>query len=120
MLKERQVVEISWEKAGTVVTGHLLRIQKVRYADNVGIKYLVKSPEGKLVTFKGASKLDVFLTKADLGKDIEVTFLGNDAKEPKPGMSPAKLFRVAVDEESKPVAADDPDDTGITDDDIPF
>ena len=120
MLKERELTEISWEKPGTKVTGHLLRIQKVRYSDNVGIKYLVRSDAGKLITFKGAAKLDVFLTTADIGRLIEVTFIGNDvSREPKPGMSPAKLFRVAVDEESEKIAADF-DEATITDADIPF
>jgi hypothetical protein len=121
MLKERQLEEVTWDKPGTSVHGTLLRVQKVKYSDGVGTKYLLKNTDGKLVSFKGATKLDLFLHYGDVGKLIEVVYVGQDAtRETKPGMSPAKIFRVAVDEESGPGTPPTDDSPLITDDDIPF
>lgn len=118
-LTERKLSEITWDKPGDCAEGRLLRVQKVKYSDGVGTKYLIGDGQGKLFTFPGAAKLDVFLMRADVGKIIRVEYLGKETKEPKPGFSPAKLFCVSVDESS----AQRIEDGGaplITDDDIPF
>jgi hypothetical protein len=113
-LKERVLTEIKWDKPGTVVLGRLLRVNKVKYDDGPGLKYLVRDSNGKLVTFAGTTQINMLLTSDDLGKLLEVCFVGADStREPRPGYSAAKVFRVSVDEESK-------DPATITDEDIPF
>jgi hypothetical protein len=120
-LKERQLEEVTFDRPGTTVTGQLLRVQKIAYRDGgTGLKYLVKAPDGVLKTFYGSARLDARLHSSDMGKLIEVTFVGlDDTKEAQPGFNQPKIFRVAVDEESKTVATD-LDPATITDDDIPF
>ena len=113
MLKERLLHEVKWEKPGDVVLGRLLRVAKVQYSDGPGMKYLVREGNGRLISFPGTTRINMLLTSDDLGKLIEVRFDGTDSREPKPGFSPTKIFRVSVDEESKDPAV-------ITDEDIPF
>lgn len=119
--KQRQLIELLWEKPGTVVEGRLLRAQTVKYSDGIGMKYLVRDGNGKLVSFKGSARLDTLLQTSDVGKLIRVKFVGLDStREPKPGYSAPKVFDVEVDDESQealPLADGSP---AITDDDIPF
>jgi hypothetical protein len=112
-LRERQLHEVKWNEKGTTVLGRLLRAQKVAYNDGPGMKYLVREPNGRLVSFPGTTRINMLLTGDDLGKLIEVAYVGDDSADPRPGMSRAKIFRVSVDEESKDPAV-------ITDEDIPF
>lgn len=118
---QRQLFEVIWDKPGTVIEGRLLRAQLVKYADGNGMKYLLRDGHGKLFTFKGSAKLDVLLQTSDIGKLIQVKFVGIDStREPKPGFSPAKVFEVAVDDESAEAGHTDDGAPCITDDDIPF
>jgi len=113
MLRERELEEVKWDSKGDVVLGRLLRAVKVQYDDGPGMKYLVRKPDGRLVTFPGTTRINMLLTGDDLGKLIEVAYIGEDTREPRPGFNRAKVFRVSVDEESKDPAV-------ITDEDIPF
>jgi hypothetical protein len=120
-LVERQLEEIVWEKPGTKILGHLIRAQKVKYSDGSGIVYLMrKAKSGVVFQFKGTTKLNNLIHSGDMGKLMEITFVGTDGRETRAGMSPAKMFRVAVDDEDKIAVTDQFADAGITDDDIPF
>jgi hypothetical protein len=114
---ERQLEEVKFEKPGTIVEGRLLRAQMVKFDDGNAIKYILRSRAGKLVTFMGTTKINLCLHTDDIGKIIQVEYIGQDAtRELRPGMSAAKLFRIAVDDASGKSA----DPATITDDDIPF
>jgi hypothetical protein len=115
-MTERKLKEIDWAP-GLIVEGRLIRAAKVKYSDGVGMRYLLKGRDGALLSFKGSTRLDMLLGVEDVGKMVEITYVGLDAtRELKAGMSAPKVFRVAVDETSAlPVSAGT-----ITDDDIPF
>ena len=119
MLTERKLEVIAWDTPGTIVEGRLLKMDKVKYDDGVGVKYVVRARDGKIHAFRGATQLDMCLHVGDVGKIIEITYQGTDAtKEVRPGFNAPKLFIVRVDDSSLPPAAGG--DQGITDDDIPF
>jgi hypothetical protein len=125
-MKERKLNEIEFQTPGEQVEGRLVQARPIRYKDGgVNIDYLVKRPDGVVVSFRGASMLNKLIFPDDVGCVVRITYRGVDGKPVAENMSPKKIFEVQVDEDSKPKATPAPkqvatDGTEITDEDIPF
>lgn len=125
MLKERVIKIMEWNKPGTTVGGYLLSVTRNKFKDGgVGLTYAVKATDESRLVFKGATRLDMALSLSDVGKYIQVEYVGEDAtKEAKEGMNRPKVFRVSVDDERTLTPTHqlaDPSDPGISDADIGF
>lgn len=120
MLKERVVKEEKFEVKGTVISGRLLSANRVKYQDGgSNIEYLIRSAaNGHPTIVRGTSDINRKLFRGDVGCLIEITYVGTDESTAVDGRNAKKIFRVSVDEETKPVRTGD--GTEITDDDIPF
>lgn len=102
---QRVVVEVDWipENKGMEVVGRLIRIETIQYKDGPGLVYVLDSEKtkGEVIRFRGATRLNQMLHRADIGKLIAVRYNGEDkSKELPPGMNYPKDFTVGVDEES--------------------
>jgi hypothetical protein len=123
-LKKRSIELVEWSEKGKCVGGFLISIERRKFKDgSSGLTYIVRREDGSIAVFKGATQLNYALHLGDVGKFIQVQYIGEDERrEVREGMNRPKLFDVAVDEErtTRLVPSSDPNDPGITDEDIPF
>lgn len=123
-LVKRKLEVIDWSQPKKTVCGYLLRTELVRFNDGgTGMKYLVRTKLGAFVSFKGATQLDMMLQRNDIGKFIEVIYIGEDqSRQMSEGRNRPKLFEVAVDEDDTINTGAPPHDgaPAISDEDIPF
>jgi hypothetical protein len=119
---ERKIVEIDWsqEDEGLTVQGRLLKIESVRYRDGIGLVYTVRGTKSaEVIRFKGSSRLNLFLSPADIGKDIAVRYDGEDkSKSVQAGWNYPKAFTVMVDD-ATPETNTNQHNVAVSDDDIP-
>lgn len=122
-LVERKLELLEWKQPNTNVGGFLTRADVVTFKDGgKAMRYMIEREGGSLVAFRGATQLDMLITPRDLGKFIQLTYLGEDeTREMTQGRSRPKLFKLSVDNERKIDVQKHLDgDPGISDADIPF
>lgn len=106
---------VQFEKEGQHVEGCLIRIERTKVKDKPAFKYVVEDQDGKQFAFLGTHKINVHLSRRDMGHYILVRYEGEVPDSGKNG-NLMRNFKVRVS--PKPVMQ--VDKTEITDDDIPF
>ena len=97
-LVERTGPEIfRFESSGDCLRGQLLNIETADISGKPTLKYIVRdeTDEGKLFSFLGTVDLNLKIRSSDVGKVLEVQYVGKDA-ETEVGKNPIKRFKVFV------------------------
>jgi hypothetical protein len=112
----REVIEPRFVKfeEGEVIEGVLLAMQRVVVGGKPTLKYIVDEGS-QLCAFLMTYQLSQKIHSSDVGRRIHVTYLGVDPKVSRNGKN-MRLFKVLKSTER----VTDPDNLGITDEDIPF
>lgn len=126
-LTERKAPELfSLKNPGDLLEAVLLRIDGISIADKEThqpkrvTQYTFRRENGSVVKMLGTYDLDCKIFRDDIGRFMEVVFVGED-KKIKRGNNYMKIFRVSVDDSSPaPVPAKTEQSAEITDEDIPF
>jgi hypothetical protein len=97
-LVERTGPEIfRFESSGDCLRGQLLTIETADIGGKPTLKYIVRDEkdEEKLFSFLGTVDLNLKIRSSDVGKVLEVQYVGRDA-ETEAGKNPIKRFKVFV------------------------
>jgi hypothetical protein len=111
--------QIRFENPGDRVDGILLAMTTPTIRGKKTVQYMVEQKNGDRVTFLATMDLAQKLTRKMIGYPIFVEYIGlHDSIEK--GGNRAKMFKVMVDWEAKPVASHLDAASEISDEDVPF
>ncbi len=112
-------MQIRFENPGDSVEGILIAITAHNVRGKKTVQYMVEQKNGDRVTFLATWDLAQKLTRKMIGYPIFVEYVGlHDSIEK--GGNRAKMFKVMVDWEAKPVASHLDAGVEISDEDVPF
>jgi len=96
-LIERAGPEIfRFENSGDCLRGRLVNIETADVGGKATLRYLIhQEEEGNLYSFLGTVDLNIKIRASDIGKILEVRYLGRDP-ETQEGKNPIKRFKVLV------------------------
>jgi hypothetical protein len=101
-LVERTGPEIfRFESSGDCLRGHLLNVETAEIGGKPTLKYIVRDEkdERKLFSFLGTVDLNQKIRSSDVGKILEVQYVGRDA-ETEDGKNAIKRFKVFVQKDN--------------------
>lgn len=128
MQERKEPTFVKFETEGEFAEGVLLGIEQIEVGEDRkrAIRYTVRDPKTReAFAFLGTHQINTKITTEDKGHYVQVMYSGTDDNVQRNGNS-MRLFRVLVSD--KPYVNLAParkvntatDDTGITDEDIPF
>jgi hypothetical protein len=100
-LVERTGPEIfRFESPGDCLRGQLLNIETADIGGKPTLRYIVREeePQGRILSFLGTVDLNTKIRSSDVGKILEVQYLGKDP-ETDAGKNPIKRFKVFVEKQ---------------------
>lgn len=106
---------VKFDREGQTAEGALIAISRVEVDGKPAVKYTLETQDGQKIAFLGTHKINVHLSRRDVGHYVYVKFEGENKNVTKNGRA-MREFKVRVS--PKPVIQVDPNE--ITDDDIPF
>jgi hypothetical protein len=94
-LVERTGPEIfRFDSPGDYLRGRLTNIETTEIGGKPTLRYIVREEdEDRLLSFLGTVDLNTKISSSDVGKLLEVRFIGKDS-ETAPGKNPIKRFKV--------------------------